>query len=173
MLGRAVLKKPGFFLLRTALTDSPQGPPTANRQPSTANRQPSTANRQPSTVNRQPPGTVLTCMMEKLHLDCYPPLLLVHMYSKNGLQSETCVVHGLLAGCGGPRVRQAPSPRLLCAMARWCSGGVRSLNGCVVGMKGHRMAWKVLRGASLASLFRSGAWPRGALSEHTGHPSQR
>ena len=57
MLGRAVLKKPGFFLLRTALTDSPQGPPTANRQPPTANRQPSTANRQPPTVNRQPSTT--------------------------------------------------------------------------------------------------------------------
>ena len=38
-----------FFLLRRALKDSPQGPPTANRhQPPTANRQP------PPTANRQP-----------------------------------------------------------------------------------------------------------------------
>ena len=35
--GRAVLKNPQFFMLRTALSDCPQGP-TANRQPPTANR---------------------------------------------------------------------------------------------------------------------------------------
>ena len=40
-MARAGFKKPDFFLLRTALKDSPQGPPTANRQP------PPTANRQP------------------------------------------------------------------------------------------------------------------------------
>ena len=41
-LHRGVLKEPNiFFLLRTALMDRPQGPPTANRQPPTAaNRQP-------------------------------------------------------------------------------------------------------------------------------------
>ena len=62
-----------FFMSRTALKDSPQGPPTAgcgqpptptNHQPPrtncrqpppTANRQPPTANRQPPTANRQPP----------------------------------------------------------------------------------------------------------------------
>ena len=38
-----------FLLLRTALKDSPQGPPTVNRH-----RQPPTANRQPPTANCQP-----------------------------------------------------------------------------------------------------------------------
>ena len=58
--GRAVLKEPIFFLLRTALNDRPKGQPTANRQlPSTANRhQPPTTNRdQPPTTNHQPPPT--------------------------------------------------------------------------------------------------------------------
>ena len=43
---RAVFKNPNFFWLRTALKDSPQGQPTANRhQPPIANRhQPPTAN---------------------------------------------------------------------------------------------------------------------------------
>ena len=64
--GRAVFKNPkfSFLLLRTALEDSPQGPPTANRQPPpTANRQPPpTANRQPPpTANRQPPPTANHC----------------------------------------------------------------------------------------------------------------
>ena len=49
-----------FFLLTTALKDSPKGPPTANRQlPSTANRhQPPTTNRHqpPATNRRQPPA---------------------------------------------------------------------------------------------------------------------
>ena len=49
-----------FFLLRTALKDSPKGPPTAYRQlPSTANRhQPPTTNRHqpPATNRRQPPA---------------------------------------------------------------------------------------------------------------------
>ena len=52
------LRTPFCLLLRTALKDSPQGPPTANRQPPTVtNRQPPTAaNRQPPTAaNRQPP----------------------------------------------------------------------------------------------------------------------
>ena len=31
-----------FFLLKTAIKDRPQGPPTPNRQPPTANRQPPT-----------------------------------------------------------------------------------------------------------------------------------
>ena len=47
LLARAVLKKPDFFFLRTALKDSPQGPPTANRhQPPTAanHHQPPTTN---------------------------------------------------------------------------------------------------------------------------------
>ena len=48
-------------LLRTALKDRPQGPPTANRQPpSIANRQPPpTTNRQPlpTATSRQPPTT--------------------------------------------------------------------------------------------------------------------
>ena len=47
-----------FFLLRTALQDGPQGPPTANRQPpaTASNRhQPPTANpHQPPAANRQP-----------------------------------------------------------------------------------------------------------------------
>ena len=53
---QAVLKKPDFFFGK----DSPQGPPTANRQPPTAaNRQPPpTANRrQPPTANRRQPPT--------------------------------------------------------------------------------------------------------------------
>ena len=41
----AVLGKPTFVSVK----DSPQGPPTANRQPPTADRQPPTANRQPPT----------------------------------------------------------------------------------------------------------------------------
>ena len=46
--------------LRTPISvfvkDSPQGPPTANRQPPTANRQPPTANRQPPpTTNSRTP----------------------------------------------------------------------------------------------------------------------
>ena len=60
-------KEPNFFfLLRTALKDRPQRPPTANRQPPTASgNQPPTANhcqpppitnhRPPPTANRQPP----------------------------------------------------------------------------------------------------------------------
>ena len=57
-----------FFLLRAALKDRPQGPPTANRQPLTSTnhqsptatnrRQPPIASRhQPLTANRQPPTT--------------------------------------------------------------------------------------------------------------------
>ena len=59
---RGVLKERDFFffVLRTALKDSPKGPPTANRQlPSTANRhQPPTTNRHqpPATNRRQPPA---------------------------------------------------------------------------------------------------------------------
>ena len=46
-------EKPDFFLLRTALNDRPQGPPTASHQPPT----PPTTNRQPpiATNRRQPP----------------------------------------------------------------------------------------------------------------------
>ena len=49
---RAVPKNPDpLFWLRTTLNDSPQAPPTANRQPPTAtNRQPP-----PTATNRQPP----------------------------------------------------------------------------------------------------------------------
>ena len=39
-----------FFSRRTALKDSPQGPPTANRQPP-----PTVNHHQPPTTNRQPP----------------------------------------------------------------------------------------------------------------------
>ena len=65
---RAVFTEPNFFLLlRTALMDCPQGPPTANHQPPptvnrqlrpTANRhQPPTTNHQRPTANRhQPPN---------------------------------------------------------------------------------------------------------------------
>ena len=44
-------------LLRTALKDSPQRPPTANRQPppTTKCQPPAAANRQPPTANRQTP----------------------------------------------------------------------------------------------------------------------
>ena len=55
---RGVRKKPTFFFRRTALEDSPQGPPTATRhQPPTTNRQPPTANRRrlPPTANRHQP----------------------------------------------------------------------------------------------------------------------
>ena len=64
---RGVLKKPNnFFPLKTALKDSPQGPPTANRhKPPTANhrRQPLTANRNQlsPTTNRQQPPTAYHC----------------------------------------------------------------------------------------------------------------
>ena len=55
---RAVLTMPDFFLLRAALKDSPQGPPTANHHqlPTTnCHHQPPTANRhQPPTANCQP-----------------------------------------------------------------------------------------------------------------------
>ena len=49
-----------WYLLRTALKDSPRGPPTANRRPPTpAIHQPTTANprQPPPTANRQPPPT--------------------------------------------------------------------------------------------------------------------
>ena len=59
--GGAVLQSPSFFLLRTALKDSPQGPLTANRQPPTA------TNRQPPTANRQPLfNTVVLCLAHVL-----------------------------------------------------------------------------------------------------------
>ena len=55
---RALLKDPLFFI-----KDSPQGPPTANRQlPPTANCQPPTVNcHQPPTINRHQPPTANHC----------------------------------------------------------------------------------------------------------------
>ena len=53
-----------FLLLRTALQDSPKGPPTANHQPPpTANRQP------PPTANHQPPPTANRCSIPFLSSD--------------------------------------------------------------------------------------------------------
>ena len=67
---RAALRNPIFlflFLLRTALKDRHQGPPTANRQP------PPTANRhQPPTANRQPP--IATNRQPPIATNCQPPI---------------------------------------------------------------------------------------------------
>ena len=61
---RGVRKKPNmFFLLNTALKDSPRGPPTANRQPPTdANRQP------PPTANRQPSFNTVSVVLCPAHV---------------------------------------------------------------------------------------------------------
>ena len=62
---RAVLKILNFFLLRKALQDSPQGPPTANRQPPTAtnNCQPPTATNHQTLFNTV---SVLLCLAHVL-----------------------------------------------------------------------------------------------------------
>ena len=143
-----LLRTPIVFLLRTALKDSPQGPPTPNSQPPTAtNRQLPTANRQPPTIvggrhsrddaTKDPPNTRgSSCPAGKWSFVTNWPRTISHSKVRGPLTPELS---------GNPLQSVGPGPLRPCLMKRTglenmfvvCHGYAPVRGGGVEGLDAH------------------------------------